>query len=165
MKEGIRIIGLDDGPFTFHSKTTTVAGVIIRAVAYIEGIIRFDVTVDGTDATGNVISNIKNCRFKEQLRLILTDGIAFGGFNVLNITEIYNELKIPVLTLTRDEPDFEKIEKTLKKKFNDWKQRWTLITKCPIKSIRIKNYTLYSAGCDIDEQQIEIGKKESMNKV
>ena len=154
MKEGIRIIGLDDGPFTFQSKTTPVVGVIIRVPTYIEGIIRFEVTVDGTDATEKVISNLKNSRFIEQLRLILVDGIAFGGFNNLDIVKIYNELSIPVLTLTRDKPDFDKIEKALKKKFKDWEQRWTVITKQPVKSIKIKNYTIYGAGVGIDEKEI-----------
>jgi endonuclease V-like protein UPF0215 family len=34
---------------------------------------------------------------------------------------------LPVITITRDEPDFKKIKQALQKNFTDWEDRWTIL--------------------------------------
>ena len=58
---------------------------------------------------------INKSKFKLQLRCILINGIALGGFNVIDIKELNQETKIPVIVVIRKYPDFKTIEKTLKK--------------------------------------------------
>jgi endonuclease V-like protein UPF0215 family len=53
----------------------------------------------------------------------MLDGITFGGFNVINIQEIFKSTGIPVIVIMRKYPDFTKIKKALKR-FNDWEERW-----------------------------------------
>ena len=55
------------------------------------------------------------CKFKPQLQVIMLDGIAVGGFNIIDIKKLYKLTKIPVIVVMRDYPDFKKIEKALKK--------------------------------------------------
>lgn len=108
MKQQIRLLGIDDSPFTFTEKYTPVIGVVMRGGEYIECILRQQVSIDGDDATYVCVDMIKNTRHRTQLKAILLDGIALGGFNVVNIEEIYASTNLPVITVTRDKPDFKK---------------------------------------------------------
>jgi hypothetical protein len=127
MKQQIRLLGIDDSPFSFSDKYATIIGVVMRGGNYLECVLRNQVSVDGHDATSICVDMIKNTRHRKQLKAMLLDGIALGGFNVINIEEIFSNTGLPVITVTRDEPDFKKIEIALKKKFKDWQNRLTLM--------------------------------------
>jgi endonuclease V-like protein UPF0215 family len=66
---------------------------------------------------------VNNTRHKDQLGVIMLDGITFGGFNVLNIRKIFQSTGIPVIVIMRKYPDFQKIKNALKR-FPDWMDRW-----------------------------------------
>ena len=114
MKDQIRVLGIDNGPFKFDQKTVIVVGVIMRAPQYIEGICQSKVTVDGSDANSKLEKLINKSNYKDQLRLIMLDGVALGGFNVVDIERLYHATNIPVTTISRTEPDLNLIKKTLK---------------------------------------------------
>jgi endonuclease V-like protein UPF0215 family len=63
------------------------------------------------------------------------DGIALGGFNVIDIEGLYQSLKIPVSTITRKEPDLVLIKNTLKGHFADWERRWKIIQNLKLERI------------------------------
>ena len=42
MKKQVRVLGIDDSPFTFESKRALLVGVVARLPMYIEGIMRTD---------------------------------------------------------------------------------------------------------------------------
>ena len=153
MKQQIRLLGIDDSPFTFNDKYTTIIGVVMRGGEYLECVLRNQVSIDGTDATFICKEMIENTRHNKQLKAVLLDGIAFGGFNVVNIEELFNVTKIPVLTITRDKPNFEKIKSALKNNFADWKERWALISKGKLHEIKTSHNPIYIkfVGIDIKE--------------
>ena len=62
MKRQIRIIGVDDSPFSFSDKNTIAIGVVMRASGYIEGVIRKTVEIDGRDSTEKCIEMIEKTR-------------------------------------------------------------------------------------------------------
>ena len=142
MKQEIKIIGIDDAPFSFGQKKVAVIGVIIRGNAYIEGILKDEIEVDGGDATSIVINLINGTRHKKQLKVIMLDGISLGGFNVVDIQELYKNTGLPVITITREQPDFIKIKDALQKHFVDWKKRWDTISDGNLKRVNGK-YPLY----------------------
>ena len=123
VKRQVRVLGIDDSPFTFQSKRALVVGVVARLPMYIEGIMRTEVDVDGTDANDAVIEMVRRSRYREQIRLIMFDGVAVGGFNVVDIDHIYRESGIPCATVTRSLPDIERMESALRTYFPDWKER------------------------------------------
>jgi endonuclease V-like protein UPF0215 family len=96
---------------------------------------------------------IKNTRYNKQLKAVLLDGIALGGFNVIDIDELHRDMDIPVLTITRDKPDFEKIKLALRKNFDDWKERWDLISKGKLHELKTNHNPIYikCSGIDIKE--------------
>lgn len=127
MKDQVRILGVDDGPFKFSHKTVPIIGVVMRIPNYIEGVCKSKVTVDGLDANKVLEDMIINSNYKDQIRLIMFDGVAIGGFNVINIKKLYDATQIPITTITRTKPDLDVIKKTLKSHFPDWEDRWKVI--------------------------------------
>ena len=143
MKKQIRILGIDDSPFTFNDKYAVIIGVVMRGGEYLECVLKNQVKIDGNDATYVCEEMIKNTRHKKQLRAVMLDGIALGGFNIIDIEDLYNNTNIPVLTITRDKPDFDKIKSALKKNFRDWKERWGLMSKGELHEVKTSHNPIY----------------------
>jgi len=154
MKKEIRILGIDDMPFSFGDEKTGVVGVIMRGGTYLEGVLRTTICVDGLDATEKIIEMVENTKHKKQLKVIMIDGIALGGFNVFDGEKIYEETGLPVITITRSKPNMEKIKDALKKHFNDWKHRWNIINKKKTEEIKLR-YPLYVKYFGIEREETE----------
>ena len=115
-KREIRTIGIDDSPFKkFKKGDILVIGTIFRGGTLLDGILTTKVAIDGNNSTKKLIEMINKSKFKSQLRCILLDGIALGGFNVMDIKELNQETNIPVIVVIRKYHDFKTIEQTLKK--------------------------------------------------
>lgn len=136
MKSEIRLLGVDDGPFKFSDKRTVLIGVVMRASGYLEGVLKRQITVDGTDATSVVIDMIKKSRHHKQLKAIMLDGVAFGGFNIVDIIQVAEKTTIPIITVTRDKPNFERIKSALCAHFDDWEVRYDMMTKGQLYEMR-----------------------------
>lgn len=154
MKTKIRAIGIDDAPFKFSDDEVLVVGSIVRAPNYLEGILSTSVDVDGTDATEKIIEMINESRFSEQGRVIFTDGAALGGFNLVDLNDVYEETEIPIISVSRDEPDFESIKKALKGHFEDWEDKYKKIRKGEIHKIETEHKPIYVQSEGLEEDQI-----------
>jgi len=153
MKQQIRLLGVDDSPFTFTDKYGTIIGVVMRGGEYIECVLKNQVSIDGDDATFICVQMVENSRYKKQLKAILLDGVALGGFNIVDIEEIFNSTTLPVITITRDKPDFEKIKLALQKNFSDWKKRFNLMKKGRLYEVKTSYNPIYvkCVGTNIEE--------------
>jgi endonuclease V-like protein UPF0215 family len=153
MKKEIRLLGVDDSPFAFNDKYANVIGVIMRGGRYLEGVIRNQVSIDGEDATQVCKKMIKNTRHRVQLKAMLLDGIALGGFNVVNVEELFKSTDLPIITITRDKPDFEKIKSALQKNFKDWGKRFNLMEKGKMYKVETKHNPIYvkCIGIELEE--------------
>ena len=115
IKQEIRVLGVDDGVFIPHSRgSAPVIGVVFRGGYWLDGVMSTKVEVDGFDATDKIATMIVDSRHYEQLRVIMLDGITFGGFNVVDIKKLNAKTRLPVIAVTRDKPDFDDIRKALK---------------------------------------------------
>ena len=116
LKKEIRVIGIDDAPFDkFKKGQVLVVGTVFRGGLYLDGILSTKVSVDGSNATKKLAEMINKCKFKPQLQCILLDGIAVGGFNVIDIKELSKKTKLPVIVIIRKKPDINNIKKILTK--------------------------------------------------
>lgn len=129
MKSFVRVLGIDDSPFGFTSEKVLVVGVVMRLPNYLEGVMRVECSVDGEDANDVLERMICASRFKEQLKLIMLDGVAVGGFNVVDIDRLSERTGVPMATVTRDKPDMERMRSALVKHFLDWQRRLEIITR------------------------------------
>jgi endonuclease V-like protein UPF0215 family len=143
MKKEIRLLGIDDSPFNFHNDNTRVIGVVMRGSSYLECVLSRNISIDGSDATFACIDMIKKTRYSKQLKAILLDGITLGGFNVVDMREIHSHTNLPLITITRDKPNFKKIEIALKKNFYDWKKRLKIIRNGELHKITTKHNPIY----------------------
>lgn len=128
LKREIRIIGWDDAPFDKKDKTIAIFGAIFRGGFWMDGLLSTKIRIDGDDSTKKISDSINNARHKEQLRIIMLDGITMGGFNVVDIEKLHKETGMGVIAITRKMPEFAKIKKALDN-LKDGAKKWALIKK------------------------------------
>ena len=110
----MRVIGIDDSPFNkFKKGKVLVVGTVFRGGSFLDGVLSTKVNIDGNDSTKKIIEMINKCKFKPQLQCIFLDGIAVGGFNVIDVKELNKKTKIPVIVIIRRKPNIENIKRTL----------------------------------------------------
>ncbi len=156
IKSQIRVLGIDDSPFTFQSKKALIVGVVARLPMYIEGIMRTEITVDGSDANDAIIAMLARSRYREQVRLILFDGVTVGGFNVIDIQRIHRETGIPCATVTREMPDFDRMEAALRAHFPDWKDRLAVIKRNPMFKVGPRRHSVFATLSGMDAENFEM---------
>jgi hypothetical protein len=128
VKREIRIVGFDDAPFSFRDRETMLIGAVFRGGMWMDGLITSKIRVDGTDATVKIIGAVNRSPHRQQLRIIMLDGITFGGFNVADIERINAGTGLPVIAVVREKPDLGAIREALAK-FKDSGKRWRLMEK------------------------------------
>jgi uncharacterized protein len=127
IKPEIRVLGVDDGKFFLHTQgTVIVVGVVFRGGCSIDGVMHTNILIDGLDATEKFASMINTSPHHRQLRLVMLNGITFGGFNIVDINRLYTATGLPVLSLTHEKPDLDAVHKALKNLPNS-EERWKLI--------------------------------------
>jgi len=127
VKPEIRVLGIDDGVFTPHSnELVDVVGIVYRGGYWLDGFMHTKVPVDGLDATEKLSEMILSSPHYLQLRVIMLNGVTLAGFNIVDIEELCQKVKLPVIAVTRDEPNFDDIKKALQNLPNS-EQRWRAI--------------------------------------
>ncbi len=150
MKPQSRVLGIDDSSFSFGTGSVLVVGALVRLPSYLEGVMRTSVEIDGLDSTQKIIEMLSSSRYRDQVKTILLDGIALAGFNIVDVEQLHYELKIPVLTLTRDRPDLRKIRSALRRHFVDWRERYELVTRKPLRKIETEHNPLWASGIGLE---------------
>jgi endonuclease V-like protein UPF0215 family len=158
IKPEIRVLGVDDCPFIPHTKgQVPVIGVVFRGGYWLDGVMHTKIAVDGFDATEKIASMITSSPHYKQLRVIMLNGVTFAGFNIVNIKTLNATTKLPVITVTREKPNLEKIHKALKN-LPKSQERWNIIlnteeiSEVPTRSGKKKIY-MQVAGISRDDAQ------------
>ncbi len=132
VKPQIRVIGFDDGTFSFKSKIerdkTILIGVVMKGSQEVVGILARWIEVDGRDATEKMIDAVVNSRFKD-LRVIMLKGITYAGFNIVDVEKLSRKTGLPVIVVIRKKPDLKAMEDALRKHFHDAEERIKLLGK------------------------------------
>ncbi len=150
IKPQIRILGIDDG--SLCGEEVLLVGVVFRGGFWIDGLLSCWIKRDGTDATDKIISMVKNTKH-EDLRVIMTDGVTFAGFNTIDIQRISQETALGIIPVMRRMPDFEKIEKALEH-FPDKHERWECIKRAgPVHQITVHRGDLYFQYAGLEEEE------------
>ena len=94
-------------------------------------------------------------RYREQIRLVMIDGTALGGFNVVDIDHLYDATGIPFCTVTRDKPDIDAMRSALQKHFPDWRRRLEIVERHPLNEMGTKHSSIYVSvvGCSTSETE------------
>jgi endonuclease V-like protein UPF0215 family len=112
----LRAIGFDDAPFARGRRgaPVRVAGVVCAATRF-EGLVWGTVRQDGWDATRALAGLLRGGKFLPQLHLVLLDGIALGGFNVVDLEALAAALGRPCAAVMRRAPDLAAVERAIRR--------------------------------------------------
>jgi len=156
IKPEIRVIGIDDGKFVPRKKgSVIIVGVVFRGGCSLEGVMHAHVIVDGFDATEQISIMIRTSTHDKQLRLIMLNGITFGGFNVVDLKKLHSQTKLPVLALASKKPGLDAIHTAINQ-MSQSEKRWALILKAgAIHEIMCKGKKLYmeTEGISLSDAQ------------
>ena len=121
------LVGFDDGPFPRrYTGTVTVVGTVYADLR-LDGVLVGRIAKDGHDAADVLGQMVQDSRFNEHIRLIMLQGIALGGFNVVDVFALYRQLARPVLVVSRRRPDLAAIRDALLKHIPAGAAKWRII--------------------------------------
>jgi len=121
------IIGFDDAPFARkHRGDVPVIGAVFAGLR-LEGVLAGSVRRDGRNSTRVLSALIRHSRFHAHLQVVLLQGIAFAGFNVVDIHELSAALGVPVVVVARRRPDLAAIRRALLTRVPGGARKWRLI--------------------------------------
>jgi len=162
MKPQFRVLGIDDGPFSFSDRKVPLIGVVVRR-GYIDAVLRTQADVDGNDATAAISRLVLESGYKDQLEAVMLDGACVGGFNVVDIDELNRSCGVAVLTVTRDRPDMAKIRAALEKlgstpkygrqPIQDWKARQEMLERTMLVEVDTGHNPIYMGFAGIKEPE------------
>ncbi len=121
------VIGFDDAPFArTHRGDVLVIGAVFAGLR-LEAVLSGKVRRDGANATRVLIELVSGSRFAAHVQAIMLQGIAFAGFNVVDMPALHAALRVPVLAVARRPPDFTAIRRALLGRVRGGRRKWSLI--------------------------------------
>jgi hypothetical protein len=121
------VVGFDDAPFPPHHRGDVLVVGAVFAGARLDGVLSCKVRRDGANATERLVECVRASRFGPQLHAVLLQGIAFAGFNVVDIHRMHEELARPVVVVSRRKPDLGAIRDALLKHVPGGARKWRMI--------------------------------------
>jgi endonuclease V-like protein UPF0215 family len=127
------VIGFDDAPFARQHRGDILLIGAVCARTRLDGVVRTRIRRDGSNGTKRIAEVIATSGFRRHLQAILLQGIAVGGFNVIDVHGLYEQTGLPVLVLCRKRPDMASIRRALfqggpeRRGISGAKQKWALI--------------------------------------
>jgi uncharacterized protein len=111
----LRAIGFDDAPFAHRRGVRVLLVGAVCAATRFEGLVVGTIRRDGWNATGEIVRLLEGGKFLPQIHLILLDGIAFGGFNIVDLHRLADRLLRPCVAVMRRPPRMEMIARALRR--------------------------------------------------
>ena len=101
----IHVVGFDDAPFerAFRGDVRVIGAVF--AGERLDGVLSGRVRRDGANSTRVLAGMVRASRFFPQLHAVLLQGITFAGFNVVDLPALHALVGLPVLVVSRRQPD------------------------------------------------------------
>ena len=123
----IRAIGFDDAHYADKSvgAEVNVAGIICSDTRF-EGMLWGSVEKDGFDSTDALSQLLIASKFAAQVQVIITDGITFGGCNVVDLKRLQELTGVPVIAVMRRPPDLDAFRHVVDQ-LDDPERRWNSV--------------------------------------
>ncbi|GGX92932.1 UPF0215 protein [Litchfieldella qijiaojingensis] len=121
------IVGFDDCPFPReHRGDVPVVGVVYSGLR-LEGVMSGKVRRDGANSTRELTRLVHESKFVEHLQLVLLQGIALAGFNVVDVPRLHTALGLPVLVVARHAPRRDAMRQALLECIPGGARKWALV--------------------------------------
>ena len=144
------VIGFDDAPFDREHRGDVLVVGAVYAGLRLDGVLSAKVRRDGANATAVLIRTLRASRFLAQAHLVLLQGIAFAGFNVVDLEALHQAVHLPVMVVVRRRPNLSRVKSALLEHVAGGARKWRLIEKAgPMESAA--GLFVQRAGIDIDD--------------
>ena len=151
------VVGFDDFPF---DRTTRGDVPIVGAVysgARLEGVLGGRVRRDGANSTERIAALVAGSKYGSSIQLVFLQGIALGGFNVVDIHGLRERLGVPVLVVARRLPRMDTVKSALLTRVPGGARKWRLVEAAgamePIAGVWVQR-----AGITLEEAGAVIGR-------
>lgn len=121
------MVGVDDAPFEKDQRDPVPIVGAVFADLRLDGILTGRVERDGCDAADAVAAMVAGSRFRGHVRLVMLQGIAFAGFNVVDVFHLHRILDVPVLVVARRAPDYGAVRRALETRIPGGREKWRII--------------------------------------
>jgi hypothetical protein len=99
------VLGIDDAPFSKRQREPVpIVAVMMEGCDLVEAVAFASFPVDGDDATGFLAGWVGGLRLRASLRAVVLGGITIAGLGVVDVRELAERLRTPVLVATRRRP-------------------------------------------------------------
>ena len=95
----------------------------------LEGVLSDKIRRDGINATRTIVRLVSKSHYREHIQAVLLQGITFAGFNVVDLQAAFDALKLPVIAVSRRQPDMEAVRTALLDHVPGGQPKWRLIQK------------------------------------
>jgi endonuclease V-like protein UPF0215 family len=112
-KKGIRALAIAES-FKKGTSNSVLAGVVMRKDLVVDGIVFGNTTIEGEDATENIIS-MYNRLHRNDINFLLLDGLIISMYNIVDGNLLHENIKIPVIAISFK--NSQGIENSIRKHF------------------------------------------------
>lgn len=137
MRRFAHVIAFDDCAFDRENRGDVGLIGAVFAGPRLDGVVSGRVRRDGANSSSVMARMIYESRFVEHLQLIMLQGIAVAGFNVVDVFELHAVTDLPILVVSRREPDLAAIRDTLTLRIRGGDRKWLIIERVgPMERVR-----------------------------
>ena len=162
------VAGFDDAPFARQHRGDVMVVGTVFAGARLDGVISTRVRRDGVNATARLAECLLASPFAPQLHAILLQGIAFAGFNVVDLRALGERAGLPVLVVARQAPDLQAVRRALLEHVPGGARKWRLIEAAgpmePLAGLQVQRCGISreAAGRLLEDQRIHSRLPEAL---
>ncbi len=121
------VVGFDDAPFERRHRGDVLVVGAVYAGERLHGVVSTRVRRDGVNSTARLADCLTGSKYYAQLQAVLLQGIAFAGFNVVDLGALHRATGLPVLVVARRPPDLAAIRRALLGRVPGGARKWRLI--------------------------------------
>lgn len=127
MQRFSHVIAFDDSPFErAHRGDVRIVGVVFAGLR-LDGVLSGRVRRDGANAARVMASMIARSKFVEHLQLVMLQGIAVAGFNVVDVFALHALARLPILVVSKRAPDMDAIRDVLLTRVPGGARKWSIL--------------------------------------
>ena len=144
------LVAFDDAPFVReHRGDVTLVGTVCSRTR-LDGVLSGRVRRDGANSTSRMVELVQGSQFREHVRLVLLQGIAVAGLNVVDVAGLARRLGVAVLVVARKRPNLVAMREAVTRTGPGWPRKWRLIEQAgpmePLGSVYVQR-----AGLDLGQ--------------
>jgi uncharacterized protein len=106
--------------FKKSGSKSTLAGIVMRRDLVIDGMAFGSATIEGDDATDNIILMVRSLA-RDDINCILLDGLVISMYNIIDGDRIAEKTGLPVIAITFE--DSKGLEGSIKRHFDGWQTK------------------------------------------